>query len=310
MRKTIVTIVMSLLLTLSVWAQGNAGHQNFGNIQPSALLPATCTIGSVVFKTTAVSGAIGLYSCNAANTWTGPFSTGSGNGTVTNTGGALTLNAVMLGAGGNDSKVDTGCTAGSGTMACSGFSGPLTGNASTATNIANNTGTTTTVLHGNAAGSPAFGSVVNGDLGANAVDSSKMAVVNTRRVCDIAVGDTSGAVITDAQLGPQKRICYVPAAATVVEMDVAADGGTPNVIVGVNHAGSVSNIVSSALATASSGGIACSKTTGTTGIDGATTCSATLQNTTVAAGDYLELVSGTAGGVAKLMTIHVIYTIN
>lgn len=152
--------------------------------------------------------------------------------------------------------------------------------------------------------------IATADVAANAITSAKMAVVNTRRVCDIPVGDTSGSAITNAQLGPQKRLCFIPAAATVVEMDVAADGGTPNVIVAVNHAGTPSNIVSSALATAASGGIACSNTGGTTGIDGATTCSATLQNTSIAAGDYLELVSGTAGGTAKLMTIHVTYTIN
>jgi len=93
-------------------------------------------------------------------------------------------------------------------------------------------------------------------------------------------------------------------------MDVNADGGTPNIIVGRNRAGSIVNIVSAALATASSGGIACSNTGGTTGINGATTCSSTLQNTGLNAGDYLELVSGTAGGVAKFMVAHIIYTIN
>lgn len=142
------------------------------------------------------------------------------------------------------------------------------------------------------------------------VTAARMDATVNRRVCDIAVGDTSGSAITNAQLGPQKRICYIPAAATVVEMDVAADGGTPNVIVAKNSAGTPSNIVSAALATAASGGIACSNTGGTTGIDGVTTCSATLQNTSLAAGDYLELISGTAGGTAKLMTIHIIYTIN
>jgi hypothetical protein len=53
----------------------------------------------------------------------------SGAGTVTNSGGNLTLNAIMLGAGGADSKV----------------LGSL--------------GTTTTLLHGNAAGAPTFGAV-------------------------------------------------------------------------------------------------------------------------------------------------------
>jgi hypothetical protein len=47
--------------------------------------------------------------------------------------------------------------------ATAGFSG----NASTATNIANNTGTTTTVLHGNAAGAPAFSGITVNDFVAN-----------------------------------------------------------------------------------------------------------------------------------------------
>jgi hypothetical protein len=132
-----------------------------------------------------------------------------------------------------------------------------------------------------------------------------------RRICEISIGDTSSSsVISNGQLGPQKRVCYIPAAATLLEMNVAADGGTPNVIVGRDTAGTIVNVVSSALATAASGGIACSNTGGTTGLDGATTCSSTLQNTALAQGAYLELVSGTAGGTAKFMTIHLIYSIN
>ncbi len=132
----------------------------------------------------------------------------------------------------------------------------------------------------------------------------------TRRTCDITVGDTTAsAAITNAQLGPQKRLCYIPVAGTIVEMTVEADAGAPNIILGRNRAGSVSNIVSSALATAASGGIACSNTGGTTGLNGATACSATLQNTGLNAGDYLEAVSGTAGGTAKLMTVHVTYVV-
>lgn len=144
----------------------------------------------------------------------------------------------------------------------------------------------------------------------NAVTSAKMAVVNTYQTCDIPVGDTSGSAIVSGQMGPQSRVCFVPAASTIVEMDVNADAGTPNVIIGRNHAGTITNIVSSALATAASGGIACSKTGATTGLNGATTCSATLQNTSLAAGDYLELVSGTPGGTAKFFVAHIIYTIN
>ncbi|MES2213639.1 MAG: hypothetical protein V4473_02260 [Patescibacteria group bacterium] len=166
-------------------------------------------------------------------------------------------------------------------------------------------GTGVTVTNGDGiSGNPTIG------ITASSVTSTQLAAVNTRHVCDIGVGDTSGSAITNAQLGPQKRMCFIPAAATLIEVDVSADAGTPNVILGRNVAGTLVNVLSSALATAASGGIACSNTGGTTGIDGATTCSATLQNTTLAAGSYLELVSGTAGGTAKLMTIHAVYTIN
>lgn len=137
--------------------------------------------------------------------------------------------------------------------------------------------------------------------------NSTVTIGTARQSCDIVIGDTSGSALSNAQLGPQVGMCYVPYGATVLEVDVRADGGTPNVIVAKSHAGSVSNLVSSALATASAGGIACSKTTNTVGLDGVTTCSATLQNTAILTGDYIELVSGTAGGVAKLMSIHVLY---
>ena len=142
-------------------------------------------------------------------------------------------------------------------------------------------------------------------------------------VCNIPVGDTSASALTNAQLGPQIKICQIPApslGATVSEIDVSADGGTPNVIVGARHCTAspcvpganetVSNLTSSALATASSGGTACSKSSAASGVDTFTTCSGTLQNTSLSQGDYIELVSGTAGGTAKLMTIHVFYTLN
>jgi hypothetical protein len=122
--------------------------------------------------------------------------------------------------------------------------------------------------------------------------------------------DNTSAALADTDLGPQGRQCFVAEAATVVEVTVAADAGTPNIIPAKNHAGSASNLVSGALATASSGGIACSNTGGTTGIDGATTCSNTLQNTSLAAGDWIQLTSGTAGGTAKRMSISVTYTVN
>ena len=53
----------------------------------------------------------------------------------------------------------------------------------------------------------------------------------------------------------------------------------------------------------------CSNATGGTGMDGGTVCSATLANSALNSGDWIELVSGTGGGTAKLVTVHVIYTV-
>lgn len=161
--------------------------------------------------------------------------------------------------------------------------------------------------------------IATGDIAANAVTSAKMAVVNTYVRCDLIIGDTTGSAVTDAQLGPQKHICKVPAAATVVEVEIASDAGSPSVIVGRGRcttftsgtcsAETIVNLTSSALA-AASGFEKCSNTGGTTGLDGGTTCSSTLQNTSLSAGDWLQLVSGTAGGTAKLVAAHVVYTVN
>jgi len=136
-----------------------------------------------------------------------------------------------------------------------------------------------------------------------------LAVVQTRRVCTTIVGADNGVALVDADLGPQGRQCLVQAAAVVVEITVAADAGTPNVIVRKNSTGTQTDLLSSALATAASGAVACSKTTAVACLDG-TTASATLQNTSLAAGDWLELKSGTAGGTAKRMSVAVTYVVN
>lgn len=224
-----------------------------------------------------------------------------------------------------------------------------------------NQGTTATLLHGNAAGNPSWGAVnltsevtsvllfANGGTGLSSAADDTVLVSNgsawqarnmpscddqdgqhlnystgsnafscgnsmttsvRRRVCAIIVGADNGSALANADLGPQGRQCMIPADSTVIEVNVAADGGTPSVIPRRNRGGSTANLVSGALSTAAAGGIACSNTGGTTGIDATTTCTNTLQNTSLSAGDYIELISGTAGGTAKRMSIFVIYTTN
>lgn len=157
-------------------------------------------------------------------------------------------------------------------------------------------------------------------ISANAVTAGKSAVVLTYRTCTIVIGADNGTALANADLAPQLQYCQVPFAATVVEIDVRADAGTPNVVVAKRHCTAsactvganetVSDLTSSALATAAAGAAACSKTGATTGLDGFTTCSATLQNTSLSAGDYIETHTATAGGTAKRMSILVHYTVN
>ena len=84
-------------------------------------------------------------------------------------------------------------------------------------------GTTTQVLHGNASGQPSYGPVVTADVAANAIGSGQMAVGNTRRTCMIEIGADNGSALATADIAPQGRQCFVPAAAHVVEITVAAD---------------------------------------------------------------------------------------
>lgn len=153
--------------------------------------------------------------------------------------------------------------------------------------------------------------IVAADITSATITSTQLAAGENRRVCAMVFGaDNAGSALADADLGPQGRRCFLPYTATVLEVDVAADAGTPNIIVRKNLAGSTSNLLSGALATASSGGIACSNTGGTLGLDAATTCSATLQNTAVTIGSYFEAISGTAGGTAKRMSVFIVFAVN
>lgn len=163
--------------------------------------------------------------------------------------------------------------------------------------------------------------VIGADMTANTVTSTQMAVVNTRRVCSMIIGaDNAATALADADIGPQGQQCKIAFAATVAEIDVNADAGTPNVIVRKKHCATFStgvctswtstDFLSGALSAAASNFDACSNTGGTTGLDGGTTCSSTLQNTSLVAGDWIELKSGTAGGTAKRLSIDVIYTVN
>ena len=124
---------------------------------------------------------------------------------------------------------------------------------------------------------------------------------SNRRVCVLSLG------AADFALLPEKHGCPVEEDATLIELDVSADAGTPNIIVARNHAGTIANIVSGALATGSSGANACSAAVAQA--RPWATCVATLQNTSLAAGDALQLVSGSASSAAK-MSVFAVFVVN
>src|SRR6185437_6597728 len=136
---------------------------------------------------------------------------------------------------------------------------------------------------------------------------SKMAVVNTIKSCTFDNDTQSATVLTNANLS---RRCIVPAAATVTEVDVWADAGTPSVQIEKNHAGTKTNLLSGALSAGTDASPVCASTNATCYAGQAKSGTVTVSTTALAAGDIVDIASGTAGGTATRCTVQVFYTIN
>ena len=148
-----------------------------------------------------------------------------------------------------------------------------------------------------------------------------IALQDKKRVCMIDVGSDDGPLLVSTNLGPQLEQCQVGENATVYELDVASNAGQPSVVISKRHCTvapcvpgpneTVSNLMSSPFITpGTSGSTACANTTGAVGLDGLTTCIATLQNSALMPGDWLELTSGTADGIARRLSIAIHFTVN
>lgn len=136
----------------------------------------------------------------------------------------------------------------------------------------------------------------------------------TLRTCAMVIGaDNAAAALVDADIAPQGRQCLIATGGTITEITVAADGGTPQVQVAKNHTGTLTNLLSAELPTAALGAVACAATgaacyDGTAKSVGVTIVTAGSANV-LAAGDWIETRTATAGGTAKRMSIAVSYTI-
>lgn len=108
----------------------------------------------------------------------------------------------------------------------------------------------------------------------------------------------------------------LPVAGTITEVTVAANAGTPSVILRKNHAGTATDLVSGALATNASGAVACAAT-GSACLDG-TAKSGSISIVTagsanvVAAGDWIETKTGSgfASSGAKRLSVCLVWGIN
>jgi hypothetical protein len=116
------------------------------------------------------------------------------------------------------------------------------------------------------------------------------------RVCMLQVGDGTNTVVSGDYAPFKTSSCYIPYAATILEIELQSDAGTPSVLLERRRgAATLADLLSGALPAAGTTRTCARSTISTTCYDGTTSSgSITLSNTTLAAGDILEVKNGTA----------------
>jgi hypothetical protein len=151
-----------------------------------------------------------------------------------------------------------------------------------------NQGTTTTVLHGNAAGNPAFGAVVVADV---------TAVLRTRQFGYIAGSDTATAVLADTDDQTTIYVNRLGQGITITEVFCECDAGTPRIQLARDD-GTPANI----LTDNAGAGMDCAAAGATGTLD--------ANEKLIGNGDRVDFIMVTAGGVAKRVTVYVKYTLD
>jgi hypothetical protein len=282
---------------------------------------ATAYSGTTLTINVTATGGSGVHADWNINLVGQPGTNGVGSGTVTSvafSGGLVAVtnpsaaaSMTVAGTSGGIPYFSSASTwASSGALAANGV--VLGGGAGGAPTVTSADSTGTHALFATAA-APAFRAIAAGDL----------PVATVRRTCIIDNDTQSATALTAAQFSGH---CAIPTAATIVEVDVMGGTqtvtgsataptftGTGSIQLGkytLNTSGSVTGLLSGALATAS--GKACALTaTGGTCINGLTSSATiTISTTTLAAGDVLYVSAATADAAQTWYTVTVVYTVN
>jgi hypothetical protein len=282
---------------------------------------ATAYSGTTLTINVTATGGAGVHADWNINLVGQPGTNGVGSGTVTSvgfSGGLVTVtnpsaaaSMTVAGTSGGIPYFSSASTwASSGALAANGV--VLGGGAGSAPTVTPADSTATHALFATA-GAPAFRGIAAGDL----------PVPTGRRTCIIDNDTQSATALTASQFSGH---CTIPAAATIVEVDVMGGTqtltgsataptftGTGSIQLGkytLSTSGSVTGLLSGALATAA--GKACALTaTGGTCINGLTSsATVTVSTTALAAGDVLYVSAATADAAQSWYNVTVIYTVN
>lgn len=134
----------------------------------------------------------------------------------------------------------------------------------------------------------------------------------TRRVCMLQVGNGTDNIVTGDFSPFLVGRCYVPYAATIVEITAQGDAGTSSFLLERRRdSATVADLMSGALASAGTTEVCVLAKTSGTCINGTTSDgTVSLSNTALAAGDWIEVKSGTAAGSTKSLDIAVVFTVD
>ncbi|MCX6629237.1 MAG: hypothetical protein NTW28_16590, partial [Candidatus Solibacter sp.] len=162
-----------------------------------------------------------------------------------------------------------------------------------------NQGTTTTVLHGNAAGNPAFGAVVSADIADGTIAVADLAaILKTRSFTVVFTGSGTGGLLDNADDQPALWYNSLGQGVTLTGVSCKTDSATASRIQLQRDDGSPANI----LTDNAGAGLDCSSTRG----------SGTLSGTEklIASTNGIDFVMVSAGGVAKWVSLTITYTLD